>query len=105
MLGEIAATSSLMSCYKSTIVLGFFLYTLLLRYPQRKKLQALRSGDLEGHSIFPLHGIMQAGNVSLRTHTSLCSVGHCSIQLKPESMGLNTKYCNSGSRNVRSISV
>ena len=37
MLGEIAATSSLMFCFKPTIVLGFFSYTLLLRYPQRKK--------------------------------------------------------------------
>jgi hypothetical protein len=36
-LGEIAATSSLMFCFKSTVVLGFSSYTLLLRYPQRKK--------------------------------------------------------------------
>ena len=33
MLAEIATTSSLMFCFKSTVVLGF----LLLRYPQRKK--------------------------------------------------------------------
>jgi hypothetical protein len=26
-----------MFCFKSAVVLGFFLYTLLLRYPQRKK--------------------------------------------------------------------
>jgi hypothetical protein len=37
MLGEIDATSSLMFCFKSTVVLGFFSYTLLLRDPQRKK--------------------------------------------------------------------
>jgi len=37
MVGEIAATSSLMFCFKSTVVLDFFSYTLLLRYPQRKK--------------------------------------------------------------------
>jgi len=37
MLGEIAATASLMFCFKSTVVLGFFSYTLLLRYPQKKK--------------------------------------------------------------------
>jgi len=37
MLGEIAYTSSLMFCSKSTIVLGFFSYTLLLRYPQRNR--------------------------------------------------------------------
>jgi hypothetical protein len=36
-VGEIVATSSLMFCFKSTVVLGFFSYTLLLRYPQRKK--------------------------------------------------------------------
>jgi hypothetical protein len=57
MVGETAATSSLMFCFKSTVVLGFSSYTVLLRYPQRKKLQALRSGDLAGHSIFPLHEI------------------------------------------------
>jgi len=37
MVGEIAVTSSLMFCFKSTVVHGFFSYTLLLRYPQRKK--------------------------------------------------------------------
>ena len=37
MVGEIAANSSLMFCFKSTDVLGFFSYTLLLRYHQRKK--------------------------------------------------------------------
>jgi hypothetical protein len=37
MLGETTATSSLMFCFKSTVVLGFFSYTLHLRYPQRKK--------------------------------------------------------------------
>jgi len=37
MLGEIAATSSLMFCFESTLVLGFFSCILLLRYPQRKK--------------------------------------------------------------------
>jgi len=37
MLWEISATSSLVFCFKSTVVLGFFSYTLLFRYPQRKK--------------------------------------------------------------------
>jgi len=36
-LREIADTSSLTFCFKSTVVLGFFSYTLLLKYPQRKK--------------------------------------------------------------------
>jgi hypothetical protein len=35
MLGETAATSSLTFCFKSTIVLGFFSFTLLLRYRGR----------------------------------------------------------------------
>ena len=67
MVGEIAATSSLMLCLKSTVVLGFFSYTLLLSYPQSKKSQMLRSGNLAGHSIFPLHESRRAGNISLRT--------------------------------------
>jgi len=33
MVEEIAATSSLMFCFKSTVALFFFSYTLLLRYP------------------------------------------------------------------------
>jgi hypothetical protein len=43
MLGETAATSSLMFCFKSTVFLGFFSYTLLLRYPQE---EVLRLGTL-----------------------------------------------------------
>jgi hypothetical protein len=39
MVEEIAAASSLMFCFKPTAVLGFFSYTLLLRYRQRKKSQ------------------------------------------------------------------
>ena len=38
MVREIAATSSLAFCFKSTVVLGFFSYTLLLRYPQRRSI-------------------------------------------------------------------
>ena len=44
MLGEIVAPSSLMFCFKSTVVLGFFSYTLLLRYPQEE--EVLRLGTL-----------------------------------------------------------
>jgi hypothetical protein len=40
MVGEAAATSSLMFCFKSIGVLGLFSYTLLFRYPQKKKSQA-----------------------------------------------------------------
>ena len=64
MVGEIVATGSLMFCFKSTVVSGFFSYTLLLRYPKRKKLQVLRSGNLAGHSIMPLREITRAGNIS-----------------------------------------
>jgi len=74
MVGEIAATSSQMFCFKSTVVLGFFSYTLLLRYPQRKKSQALRSADLVGHSIFPLREITRAENISLRTRIEVLAV-------------------------------
>jgi hypothetical protein len=46
MVGEIAATSPLMFCFKSTIVLGLFSYTLLVRYPQLEKSQALKLGGV-----------------------------------------------------------
>jgi hypothetical protein len=38
MLGETAATSSLMFCFKSTVVLGFFPYAMLLRYPRGRSI-------------------------------------------------------------------
>jgi hypothetical protein len=44
MAGEIAATSSLMFCFKSTVFLGFFSYPLLLRFPQME--EVLRLGTL-----------------------------------------------------------
>jgi hypothetical protein len=74
MVGETAATSSLMFCFKSSVVLGYFSYTLLLRYPQRKKSQALRSGDLAAHSIFPLREITRAGNISLGSLLEILAV-------------------------------
>jgi hypothetical protein len=74
MVGEIAATSSLMLCFKSTVVLGFFSYTLLLSYLQSKKSQTLRSGDLAGPSIFPLRESRRAGNISLRTRIAVLAV-------------------------------
>jgi hypothetical protein len=67
MVGGIVATSSLMFCCKASVVLGFFSYSLLLRYPERKKSQALRMGDLAGHSILPLRENKRAGNISLST--------------------------------------
>ena len=91
MVGEIPAASSLMLCFKSTVVLGLFLYTLFLRYPQREKSQALRSGNLAGHSVFPLCKIMQAGNITLRTCTAILGVRCSPVLLKPGSLGFNTK--------------
>jgi hypothetical protein len=73
-MGETAATLSLMLSFKSSVVLGHFSDSLLLIYPQKKKLQALRLGDLADHSIFHLSDIMQAGNISLRTHIALLAV-------------------------------
>jgi hypothetical protein len=87
MEGEIPATSSLMFCFKSTVVLGFFSYTLVLRYPYRKKSQALRPGDLAGHSVVPLREITRAQNNLQRTR----SVSRCPVLLKPDSLGFNTK--------------
>jgi hypothetical protein len=58
---EIDANSSLMFCVKSTVLLGFFTNNLLLSYPQRKKSQALRTGDLAGHSIFPFFRSREQG--------------------------------------------
>ena len=74
-------------CFKSTVVLRSFLYIFLFRYPQRKKLQALRSGDLASHSLFPLREIAQGGNVSWRTR----NVSHCIILVKPDALGFNIK--------------
>ena len=87
MVGEIAATSSLMFCFKSAVVLSFFSYTFLLRYPYRKKSQALRPGDLAGHSVVPLREITRAENNLQRTR----SVSRCPVLLKPDSLGFNTK--------------
>jgi hypothetical protein len=41
MLEEIATTSSLMFCFKPTVVPGFFSYTFLLRYPLEEEVLQL----------------------------------------------------------------
>jgi hypothetical protein len=74
MVGEIAATLSLVFNFKSTVVLGFFSYTFLLGYPKRVKSQAMRSGDLAGHSIFPLREITRAGNTLMKTRIAVLAV-------------------------------
>ena len=66
----------------------FLLYTLLLSYPQSKKSQTLRLGNLADPSTFPLHESRRAGNIS---HCSPCSVSCCPVLLKPESLDFNTK--------------
>jgi len=68
------ATASLMFCFKSTVVSGFFPCTLLLRYPQRKKSHVLRLGDFAGHSVFPLCEITQVENISLWTRIAVLTV-------------------------------
>jgi len=106
MVGKIAATSSLMFCFKSTVVLGFFSYTVLLSYPQSKKSQALRSSDLAGHSVYSLHGIKRAGNISLRTCTAVLAVSAAAPSWRNKRVWFSTSsLCNSSSRNVQSISV
>jgi len=74
MVGEIAATSSLVLFFKSTVILDFFSYTLLLSYPQSKKSQMLRSGDLAGPSVFPLRESRRTGNISLTTCIAVLAV-------------------------------
>jgi hypothetical protein len=44
MVGEVVATSSLMFCFKSTVVLGFFSYTLFFEITSKEKV--LRLGTL-----------------------------------------------------------
>lgn len=68
-------------------------YTLLLRNSQRKKSQALRKGDLAGHSVIPsswdhanwVHLVENSVRV-------LRSASFCPILLKPDSLNFNTKY-------------
>ena len=73
-LAEFAATSSVMFSFKSSAFPFRFSYSLLLRYPQRKKSQAMKSCDLAGHSIFPVSEVMRAGTTSLRTYTAFPAV-------------------------------
>jgi hypothetical protein len=76
MVGGIAATSSLMFCFKSFVVLGFFSYTLLLRYPQRisqaqtvwfqqDRAMAQTAGIAMGvlNEMFPARVISRRGNI------------------------------------------
>ena len=70
MIGEFAATSSMMFFFKSSVVPGSFSYSLLLEYPQRKNSQAMRSGDLAGHLTLSVSEVTRAGSISLRTVTA-----------------------------------
>ena len=106
MLGEIAATSSLVFCFKSTVVLGFFSYTLLLGYPKRVQSQALRSGDLAGHSIFLFVRSRELGTPrwGLALPSSQCEP----LPRLPENRRVSVsvpRLCNSVSGNVQSISA
>jgi hypothetical protein len=65
MVGEIAATSSLMFCFKSNVVLGLFSYTLLFRDPQRQKSQAhaARNAMRVLKDMFPARVISRRGTI------------------------------------------
>lgn len=73
MMGEFAATSSVMFFFNSSTVPGRFSCSLLLKYPQTKNSQAMRSGDLAGHLILSVSEVTGAGSISLRTHTAFRS--------------------------------
>jgi len=106
MVVQIAATSSLVFCFKSTIVPSFIFYTLLLSYPQSKKSRASRSCDFSGHSIFPLREITRAENIALRTRIAVLAVWVVAPSCWNQRVWFSTpSLCDSGSRNVRSILV
>jgi hypothetical protein len=68
-------------------------YTLLLRYPQRKKTQALRLGDLGGHSVIPSSwDHAKWGHLVENAHRIPRSASRCPVLLKPDSLDFNTKY-------------
>jgi hypothetical protein len=68
-------------------------YTLCLRNPQRKKSQALRLGDLAGHSVI-LSSWDHAnwGHLVENSHRILRSTSRCPVLLEPDSLYFNTKY-------------
>ena len=80
-----------MFCFKSTIVLGFFSYTLLLRYPQRKKSQALRWEILQAIQYCSSWDHASWEHLVEELHCSPRSLSHCPILLNPESLGFNSK--------------
>ena len=76
MLGEIAATSSLMFCFKSTVVLGFFSYTFALEISSEEAV--LRLGTLVPMNIECRRNILWVKTESLflkyiSTATARCS--------------------------------
>ena len=92
-MGENAAISLLLFSFMSSVILGRFSYTLLPRYPRRNKLQALRLGDLEGHSVIP--SSWDNANWEHLVENSHCIPRSASCYLfllKPDSLDLNTKY-------------
>ena len=92
-MGENAATSLLMFSFMSSVVLGSFSYTLILRYPQRKKSQALRLGDLAGRSVIPSSwDNAKWGHFVENSHCLPRNASRCPVLLKPDSLDFSTKY-------------
>jgi len=92
MVGEIVATASLMFSFKSTVVCGFFSYTLLLRYPPEKEVAGIEIGrSCRPFNIASLLDHASWEHLVEDSHCTLRSVSRCPVLLKPESLGFNTK--------------
>jgi hypothetical protein len=81
------------------------LYTLLLRYPQKKKSQALRSGIFQAiqYSLFVRSRELATSRWGVTLQSSQCEPLLSCWNLR---VWVSTPHlCNSGSRNVWSISV
>jgi hypothetical protein len=87
-----------------TLSLVYFRTTCSWDIPRR--LQALRSGNIAGHSILPLYEITRARNNSLRNRVAVLTVWAVALSCWNQRVLVSTpRLCNSNSRNVRSISV
>jgi len=96
MMGENAATPLLLFSFMSYVVLRRFSYNLLLRYSQRNKSQALRSGDLAGHSLIPSSwDNANWGHLVENSHCIPRIASRCLVLLKPDSLDFNTNYLQS----------
>jgi hypothetical protein len=84
MVAEIPANYFLNFSFKSTVVFAFSLHIVNEQYVgptatpassySGKNVQAFRSGDIAGHSMFSLREITRAGNITLRTRIAVHAV-------------------------------